>query len=79
MALTKEDLQAIAILMDDKLEPINARLDSLRDDVTAMKEDVAQIKEDTEITRIAANTLTEWVDEAAETVEIRFPVKKKQS
>ena len=29
MALTKEDLQAIGQIMDNKLEPVNARLDKL--------------------------------------------------
>lgn len=34
MALTKEDLQAIAELMDTKLEPINKRLDTLETEMS---------------------------------------------
>lgn len=48
--LDKEDLQAIAQLMDAKLQPINDRLDK-------MENDIAEIKENTAITRSAVNTL----------------------
>jgi len=47
MALTKEDLQAIAALMDSKLEPINNRLDTMQTDIAALKEDVRKIDETT--------------------------------
>ena len=50
--LDKEDLQAIAQLMDAKLQPINDRLDK-------MENDIAEIKENTAITRSAVNTLLE--------------------
>ena len=41
MALTNEDLQAIADLMDQKLEPINKRLDKMdnRLDLLELKQD----------------------------------------
>jgi len=47
MALTKEDLQAIAALMDSKLEPINNRLDTMQADIADLKEDVRKIDETT--------------------------------
>ena len=52
MALTKEDLQAIASLidskLDEKLSPVNERLDT--------------IEENTEITRGAVNSVIQWID-----------------
>ena len=33
MALTNEDLQAIATLMDNKLQPVNGRLDKIESEV----------------------------------------------
>ena len=46
MALTKDDLLAIGELMDNKLEPINDRLDVMQGDINILKEDVAVLKED---------------------------------
>ena len=52
MALTKDDLQAIASLidskLDEKLSPVNERLDT--------------IEENTEITRGAINSVIQWID-----------------
>lgn len=41
MALTKEDLSAISQIMDDKLKPINDRLDKMDDrlDIIELKQD----------------------------------------
>ncbi len=38
--LNKDDLQAIAEL----LQPINKRLDSMQEDITAIKEDIKEMK-----------------------------------
>jgi polyhydroxyalkanoate synthesis regulator phasin len=43
MALTREDLQAIGALMDDKLEPINSRLDKLEQGQNEMKSDISRL------------------------------------
>lgn len=75
MALTQEDLQAIGAL----LEPINNRLDGIDKRLDTMQADIEQIKEDTTITREAVNSLVEWTDEVSGVVEVRFPVKKKQA
>ena len=40
MILTKEDLQSIGVLIDSKLEPVNARLDKIE---TEMKQEVRAI------------------------------------
>ncbi len=53
--LTNEDLQALSSLMDQKLEPINARLDKIETRLD-------KIEEDGEITREVTNKIGEWVD-----------------
>lgn len=55
MSLTKEDLKAIADLIDIKLEPINNRLDNI-------EERLDTIEENTEITRGATNEILTWLD-----------------
>lgn len=56
--LDKNDLQAIAQLMDEKLKPVNERLDSI-------DKRLSDVKEDTKITRNAVNDLIEWADDAS--------------
>ena len=56
--LDKNDLQAIAQLMDEKLMPVNERLDSI-------DKRLSDVKEDTKITRNAVNDLIEWADDAS--------------
>lgn len=46
--LAKEDIQLLSQLMDEKLKPINERLDA--------------IEENTEITRVAVNEVIKWID-----------------
>lgn len=67
--LTKEDLQAIAELMDGKLQPVNERLDKIENDI-------AEIKEDTEITREVTNEIVEWIDAYWRDNGRPFPVEK---
>lgn len=56
--LDKNDLQAIAQLMDEKLQPVNERLDSI-------DKRLSIVGEDTKITRNAVNDLIEWADDAS--------------
>lgn len=86
MSLSKEDLLAISQLMDEKIAPINqrldkvdARLDKVESRLNNLEEQVTAIKEDTQITRVAVNSLVEWVDTAAPVVEIRYPVVKRKA
>ena len=44
MALTKEDLQAIAALMDSKLEPITECLDTMQGDISNLQEGLQQVR-----------------------------------
>lgn len=46
--LTPEDIKLLSQLMDEKLKPINERLDA--------------IEENTEITRVAVNEVIKWID-----------------
>ena len=80
--LDRNDLQAIAQLMDMKLQPINERLGKLeqgqtelRADVATLKEDVEIIKEDSKVTRSAVNTLLDWAEQAQ--LEVKIPLYKK--
>lgn len=73
MALTKDDLQAIASLidskLDEKLSPVNERLDGIderldkvNERLDGIEERLDKVEENTEITRSAVNTLLEWTD-----------------
>ena len=80
--LDRNDLQAIAQLMDMKLQPINERLgkleqgqNELRADVATLKGDVEIIKEDSKVTRSAVNTLLDWAEQAQ--LEVKIPLYKK--
>lgn len=87
--LDQNDLQAIAQLMDMKLQPINERLDkleqgqnelrtdvaTLKENVNTLQEDVEIIKEDVQVTRNATNTLLDWAEQAQ--LEVKIPLYKK--
>ena len=46
MALTNEDLQALANLMDNKLQPINNRLDKIESEVSSIKANQLELKKE---------------------------------
>lgn len=58
MALTKEDLQAISELMDQKL---GQKLAPIQADIAGMKTDIAELKESVEEIRDSTNYLADWV------------------
>lgn len=74
--LDQNDLQAIATLIRNEVEPISKRLDKVDEklvkvderldkvekNIIAMKRDIKVIKQDAEITRVTANELVKWVD-----------------
>ena len=66
--MDKEDL----IL--EELRKLNAKVDTMQQDVSQLKEDVAQLKEDSEITRTGVNALIEWAEDVSNA--IRFPLPK---
>ena len=66
--MDKEDL----IL--EELRKLNAKVDTMQQNVSQLKEDVAQLKEDSEITRTGVNALIEWAEDVSNA--IRFPLPK---
>ncbi len=69
--LSPEDIKMIANIMDEKLKPVNDRLDKI-------EEDIEEIKENTEITRAVTNEIVEWIDYNFRD-EYPFPVDKKKA
>ena len=70
MNLTKEDLQAIKIIIKEEIEPINKRLDKIENDIE-------EIKEHAEITRETTNDIVEWIDTYWRDNDRPFPVDNK--
>ena len=62
--LTSEDIKLLSQLMDEKLKPINERLDT--------------IEENTEITRVATNEVIKWIDKYFRD-DYPFPADDKQA
>ncbi len=67
--LDQNDLQAIAALIKNEVEPINkrldnvdSRLDKIETRLDNIEEDIEVIKEDSQITREVTNKIGEWVD-----------------
>ena len=58
----------------EELRKLNAKVDTMQQNVSQLKEDVAQLKEDSEITRTGVNALTEWAEDVSNA--IRFPLPK---
>lgn len=54
--LEQEDLIAIAQIIDDRLSPINARLDGI-------DERLSVVEENTTVTRDVVNKLLDWADD----------------
>lgn len=73
--LTKEDMQLLSQLMDEKLKPLKKDIADMKDDIANMKDDIEIIKEDVEITRVTTNEIGKWV-EANATPSNPYPVDK---
>lgn len=58
----------------EELRKLNAKVDTMQQNVSQLKEDVAQLKEDLEITRTGVNALIEWAEDVSNA--IRFPLPK---
>ena len=75
--LSREDLQAISTLLDQKLEPMQQqmdgmqqqmggmqqRMDGIKKDIADLKEDVAQLREESAITRAGVEQLVRWAND----------------
>jgi len=73
--LDQNDLQAIAQLMDMKLQPINKRFDSVDARLDSIDERLSNLEEDSKVTRSAVNTLLDWAEQAQ--LEVKIPLYKK--
>ena len=73
--MKSNDLQAIAQLMDMKLQPINKRLDSVDARLDSIDERLSNLEEDSKVTRSAVNTLLDWAEQAQ--LEVKIPLYKK--
>ena len=58
----------------EELRKLNAKVDTMQQNVSQLKEDVAQLKEDSEVTRTGVNALIEWAEDVSNA--IRFPLPK---
>ncbi len=54
MPLTKEDLQAISQLMDEKITPIQSDIQEMKSDIIELKESVTEIRDST-------NYMADWI------------------
>lgn len=80
--LTKEDIQLLSGLMDEKLAPINARLDAVDNRLNtmdsrldAMDRRLDAIEENTQVTRDVLSEVVKWIDYNFRD-EYPFPVDK---
>ena len=73
-----ELLKAIEEMMDrkldEKLAPVNQRLDRVESDLTEVKGRLSDVEESLSEVRTGVNTLLEWADEVGGT--IAFPIPK---
>jgi hypothetical protein len=65
--MTDQEMQAMQAMMeqvmDNKLQPINEKLDTLQEDVSMLKEESA-------ITRHSVNLLLKWAEKADRSVNV---------
>lgn len=64
--MDKDLLQAISQMMDEKLKPINDRLDSMEDKID-------KLQEDAQITRAGVNSLLDWAEECGNVIKFPLP------
>ena len=64
--MTREDIQAISELMDEKLKPIKEDMTTMKKDMEAMKEELAEVRD-------GVNTLLDWAEKAGNSIEFPLP------
>jgi len=62
MALTNEDLQAIAALMDEKVNPIRTDIRDMKTDINDMKTDIINMKTDINDMKSDINKLSDRIE-----------------
>lgn len=73
--MTKEDLQQISELMDEKLKPIKEDIKTMKSDIANIKEDIEIMKEDFEEVRGTVAEIGKWVEVNADRYSNPYPVK----
>ena len=59
-------------MMDSKLEPINARLDTMQGDIADIKDDIDEIKEKLVDIDDSIGAIADWADTVATVTKIPF-------
>ena len=62
MALTNEDLQAIAALMDEKINPLKTDINDMKTDIYDMKTDINDMKSDINNMKSDINKLSDRIE-----------------
>lgn len=68
--LDQNDLQAIATLIKNEVEPINKRLDNMERDISDLKSDVSVLKADVSVLKTDVSEMKEDIDVIKEDCEI---------
>lgn len=77
--LSQEDLQAIAVLLDQQLVPMRQDIAGLKEDVSTLKENIAELREENAATRAGVEQLVRWAsDPAAQQGRIALDVWEQQ-
>lgn len=75
-----ELLQAIGKMMDEKLAAEREYTSRMIDEkLQPIKADLEEVKEDIKEVKGSVASIVDWIDEAEHAVEIRFPVRKRDS
>lgn len=76
--MTNEDLQAIALLRDCKLQPINTRLDRIESEVSALKAGQRELKKEVREIKDKVNDIYDLaLDAWGQSTENRYWLEKK--
>ncbi len=63
MALTNEDLQAIATLMDEKINPLKTDIQDMKSDIKDMKSDINKLSDRIEILEIKQDVTSRKIED----------------
>ncbi len=70
MALTNEDLQAIAALMDEKINPLRTDIQDMKTDINDMKTDINDMKTDINGMKTDINGMKTDINKMSDRIEI---------
>ena len=70
MALTNEDLQAIAALMDEKINPLTTDIRDIKSDINGMRSEINDIKSDINGMRSEINNIKSDINKLSDKIEV---------